>query len=938
MKITIKKHLLILLALLLTVPAIAQTKIENLPLDPAVRIGKLKNGLTYYIRHNEEPEKKVNFYIAQKVGSIQEEDNQRGLAHFLEHMCFNGTKHFPGKSLINYLETIGVKFGVNLNAYTSIEETVYNINNVPTDVAGSIDSCLWILHDWADGLTLAGDEIDKERGVIHEEWRQRSSASSRMFEKVLPIAYQGEKYAYRMPIGIMEVVDSFPHQRLRDYYEKWYRPDLQGIIIVGDVDVDDVERKIKKIFKRIKKAKNPAERIYYPVSDNEGMIFAHATDKEQQNYGLQLYFKHDATPRELVNTKEEIYKDYVTMNAISMLNSRFTEITLKENPPFLGAGVGDGSFMLSNTKEAFFIAVTCRVEKIHESLPYAFCEFERARRFGFTEAELQRQKAAALASLETWYAEREKFTNNDYAEDYIRHFLDNTDMLSPEMEYQLSKEMIESLTLEEINAVLPALYTKNNRVAISFAPENDSIQYPTKEQIEILLTAVEAATLTPYVDTMTDAPLLSKIPEGGKIVATEDGVWGSTILTLSNGIKVIVKPTDFAADQISLSGISYGGTGRYPDSDRVNLAVFGSVSQLGGAGSFDAMQLSKKLAGSTARASVSASLFHDNISASCSPKDMEDMFQLLYLKFTSPRKDDAAFESFKTRMRGSLKDRDLTPMTALSDSMTKALYNNHPRMKPLLANDVDSIDYDRILEIYKDRTCDASDFVFFIVGNVDIETIKPYIERYIGALPANGRIEELYDNGIRVRKGKYSNNFERAMETPTGTEILVYSGEIEVNLRNSILMSFLEQIMTMVYTEEVREKEGGTYGVGVQGSIDRLPKGDFSLIVQFTMDPERREELTNIIQKELEKVAKEAPSEEHLEKVRSYMLKIFDEQVKENSSWSNWLHLYYFYGVDYYTDYKNIINSITKEDIQAFITYILAQGNIIEVSMVPEKK
>lgn len=933
----IKELLLLFIAICMVAPAIAQKTPEELPLDPAVRMGKLKNGLTYYIRHNSEPEKKVNFYIAQKVGSILEEDDQRGLAHFLEHMCFNGTEHFPGKSLINYLEKVGVKFGVDLNAYTSIDETVYNINNVPTTTPGAIDSCLWILRDWADGLTLNGEEIDSERGVIHEEWRSRSNAMSRMLDHVLPIAYQGDKYAYRLPIGTMEVVDNFPHEALRKYYEKWYRPDLQGVIIVGDIDVDEVEKKVKKIFKKIKKAKNPAERVFYPVTDNEELVFAQGTDKEQQNYALQLYFKYDATPRELVNTKEAVYKSYVMQTAISMLNGRFTEITMKENPPFLGAAVSNGKFLLSGTKEAFSISVMCKPEKIMEALPYAYCEVERARRYGFTEGELARHKANATAMIERWYAEREKFTNDMFVESCVRHFLDNKSMMSTEDEYNLSKEMIARLTLEEVNAVLPALYTKNNRVAVSLAPLNEDAKYPTKEDIEGLLAAIESAQLTPYVDTTNDAPLLSVEPEGCKVVSSEKGMWDSTVWTLANGIKIVVKPTDFAADRIILRGYSYGGTSRYPHSDRVNLARLGSIVAIGGAGEFDAMQLDKKLAGSTASANVSSSTYLDQISASCSPKDLEDMFRLMYLKYTSPRMDTAAFTSYKTRLKGSLKDRDLNPMTALGDTLNKALYGNHPRMKPMTASDVDNIDYNRIMEIYKDRTADASDFTFFIIGNIDTLAIKPLVEQYIGGLPANGRMEKLFDHDVKTRKGKYSNNFTRKMETPTGTELIIYSGDIEPTLRNGILMNFLSQIMTIVYTTEVREKEGGTYGVGVNGRVEYLPKGEFTLNIEFSMAPERREELTAIIIRELERVAKEGPEAEQVDKIRSYMLKTFDEQVKENSAWLGWLTTYYFYGSDYYTEYKNIVSSITKEDIRKFLEYILAQGNMIEVSMIPEK-
>lgn len=939
MKNELKRAFLPLLFLFcVAIQAVAQKESEQLPIDASVRVGKLKNGLTYYIRHNEEPKKKVNFYIAQKVGSIQEEDNQRGLAHFLEHMCFNGTEHFPGKSLINYLETIGVKFGVNLNAYTSIEETVYNINDVPVDSVGAVDSCLWILRDWADGLTLDGEEIDKERGVIHEEWRQRSNATSRMFEQVLPTIYQGEKYAYRMPIGTMEVVDNFPHTALREYYEKWYRPDLQGIIVVGDVNVDEVEKKIKKIFKGIKKAKKPAERVYYPVSDNEGLIFAQGTDKEQQNYAFQLIFKRDATPREQRNTKEYKRNDSKMTMMINMLNKRFTEIAMKENPPYLGAGVDDDAFIVSNTKKGFLFAMSCKAEQINAALPAALCEFERARRFGFTEGELQRVKASMNASIDRLFAEREKITNEERAQDYIRNFLDNTSAMSVEEECSLLKEIMESITLEEVNALMPALCTKDNRVALSFAPANDSIKYPVKEQIEMLLAAVEQAPLQPYVDTMNDAPLLENLPESGKVVSTEEGVWGSTVWNLSNGIKVVVKPTDFDADNILLNGCSYGGTARYAHNERVNLLLLESIMQIGGAGAFDAMQLNKKMAGSTAAVGLSVGTYHDKAFGKCSPKDLEDMLKLLYLKFTAPRKDEAALQSFKTRMYGSLKDRHLNPMTAISDSVNKAVTNDHPRMKPLVATDVDSINYDRIIEIYNDRFGDAGDFTFVIVGNIDTDTLKPLVEKYIASLPANGRKEELVDHKVGIRKGRYINNFTRKMETPTGTEVIIYSGDIEANLRNSVLMNFLQQVMTIVYTAEVREKEGGTYGVGVRGDIDRLPKGEFIFNIEFNMAPERREELTNIIIAELEKVAKEGPSAEYVEKVRSYMLKTFEEEKHENTAWSNWLLDYYFYGKDDYTEYQEIVKSITPDDIRRFLDYIIKQGNFIEVSMVPEKE
>lgn len=930
-----KLSLLLLLVLFFTMQSMAQKSGEPLPVDPSIRIGKLKNGLTYYIRHNENPDNLVNFYIAQKVGSIQEEENQRGLAHFLEHMCFNGTEHFPGKSLINYLESIGVKFGADLNAYTSIDETVYNINNVPVNVEGAIDSCLWILHDWADGLELAGEEIDKERGVIHEEWRGRNTVMMRMQERMLADIFPGNKYGTRLPIGTMEVIDNFPHEALRDYYEKWYRPDLQGIVIVGDIDVDDVEKKIKKIFKKIKKAKNPAERIYYTVEDNKEMIFSQQIDKEQQNYMLQVMYKHDVVPRDQRNTKEYIRRETIKSFATRMLNSRFTEIMSKENPPYMRAGVGCSGFGITQTKEAFMVSLQCKPEQVNEAIPLVFTEVERARRFGFTEPELIRVKERLLSSNESWFAERDKRTNDYYVQNCIRHFLDERSMMAPEVEYELIKEILVSITLDEVNAVLPSLHREDNRVVVSFAPERDGMTYPGKEDIEKLLAMVGNARIAPYEDNSVDAPLLAEIPEGGKVVKSENGKWGATVWTLSNGITVVVKPTDFQADKIMLSGSKIGGTNRYPDSDKENLGMLSALSSIGGFGEFDATQLGKKLSGSTASANINIGPLYDVINASCSPKDAEDMFQLMYLKYTSPRKDEKAYESYVSRVRNNLKDRNLNPNTALNDTLVVAMYGNHPRVKPFVAEDVDCVNYDRVLEIYKERTCDATGYMFFIVGNVDLEKIKPLVERYIGALPCNGRVEDIVKTSVEKRTGVYRNNFKQKMENPTGTENIIYTGKIEPTFKNRITMSFLNQVLNIVYTAEVREKEGGTYGVGVRGSVTTLPEGEYSLTVNFKMAPERREELAAIIVREFEKIAVQGPDSEHVEKVRSYMLKSFDESQRKNGSWMDWLSSYYFRGEDNYTVFEELVKGITVEDIRLLAKYILDQGNFIEVSMIP---
>lgn len=932
-----KSLLMLLLAAFMLMPVAAKSNGDKLPVDPNVRIGKLKNGLTYYIRHNAKDDNKAHFYIAQKVGSIQEQDHQRGLAHFLEHMCFNGTEKFPGNSLKDYLENIGVKFGNDLNAYTSIDETVYNINNVPVNVEGAIDSCLWILHDWADGLLLEENEIDKERGVIHEEWRQRSNATLRMYDTILPIMYpNNSRYAYRMPIGIMEVVDNFPYQALRDYYEEWYRPDLQGIIIVGDIDVNKIEKKVKKIFSKIKMAKNASERIYFPVEDHEGIVFAQATDKEQQNYLMRIMFKHDATPRDKKDSYETLRESVVRSFAMNMLNSRFSEIISRENPPYLGAGVGYGHFIMSATKEAFSVNVSCKAEQVMQAIPMVLIEVERARRFGFTESEFNREKTSRFSGLDLWYAGRNERKNDYFVEMYVRNFLDNAPIMSDDDDYTISKKALESVTLDEVNKVLPALIRENNIAIYSMAPEQEGVQYPGKNDIEILFKMIANQRITEYVDNSNDAPLLPVEPQGRKIAKSETGEWGETIWTFDGGMKVVVKPTTYAVNQVSLSGYSKGGHSRYPDSDYINIAFMNSIVPLGGLGEFNTTELGKKLTGKSATARVWTTEIYDRVEAGCAPKDLETMMQLIYLSFTAPRMDSVAFDGFKTRQRNSLKDRDIDPNTAFGDSLKVALYNNHPRTKTIFAEDIDKIDYERIMEMYKDRTADASDYTFFIIGNVELETLKPLVEKYLGALPSIERNEDYVVSNVDVRKGVYRNNFKRKMEVPTGTEVLVYTGNIDGKQRNAVLMSFLTQVLNMVYLEEVREKEGGTYGVQVGGYVRKQPKEEFSMSIQFTMAPERRVELTNIITNELEKMRQNGPNPEQVERVRSYMIKSFDESQEKNSSWLTWLHQLHFNGEDVRTGYRDLLNSITPEEIRQFLDTILKQGNMIEVSMTPE--
>ena len=914
-----------------------------LPVDKNVRIGQLVNGLTYYIRHNKLPENRAEFYIAQKVGSILEEPQQRGLAHFLEHMAFNGTKNFPGDDkglgVIPWCETVGIKFGTNLNAYTSIDETVYNISNAPIDRTGVLDSCLLILHDWSNYILLKDDEIDKERGVIREEWRSRNSGMLRVYTDLLPTIYQGDKYADCMPIGSIDVINNFPYKDIRDYYHKWYHPDLQGIVIVGDIDVDTVEAKLKAVFADVQKPVNPAERTYYPVADNKEPIVAIGTDKEVDDPSIEIYFKQDATPDSEKNNVGYLASQYMTSMISSMLNARLSELVQSANPPFTRASSYYSDFFVAKTKEAFALSASSKADGIETALKTLLQETERARRFGFTESEYARARANYLQSLESAYNEREKTKHGSYVREYVQNFLNGEPIPGIEAEYAMMNQLAPNIPLQAMNMVMQQLVPDSNQVVIIAGPAKEGLKYPTKEEVINLLKGMKDLDLQAYVDKVSDEPLMKEAPKGGKIISEKEGdIYGSTKLVLSNGVTVYVKKTDFKADEIRMKGTSLGGKSIFPDKDALNFAVMDNVIAVGGLGNFSQVDLTKVLAGKKVSVNAGLGATTENVFGTCSPKDFETMMQLTYLTFTAPRKDAEAFESFKNRMKAQLESAQANPLSSINDSLQKAMYNNHPRVVMMKPEMVDQIDYDRILEMYNDRFKDASDFTFYFVGNIDLETAKPLIAEYLGALPAINRKETFKDTKMSIRKGVYKNEYAKEQQTPTATIVFLYSGRAPYTLKNDILLSFATQVLDMVYTEEVREKEGGTYGVNCFGDLQKYPKEQLLLQIVFQTDPAKKDKLAGIVVDELKKLAAEGPSDVHLQKVKEYMLKKYADNQKENGYWMNNLNDYFYYGMDMTEGYTDIVNSITAKDIQKFVSDLLKQGNEIEVTMtVPNK-
>ena len=904
-----------------------------IPTDPNVRIGKLENGLTYYIRHNALPEKQADFYIAQKVGSILEEDSQRGLAHFLEHMCFNGTTNFPGNLLREYLESIGVKFGANLNAYTSVDETVYNISNVPVIRDGIVDSCLLILHDWANDLTLEPKEIDKERGVIHEEWRSRTGAMMRMYEKTFPIMFKDSKYAYRLPIGIMEVVDNFPYKDLRDYYEKWYRPDQQGIIVVGDINVDQIEAKIKKMFSPIEMPKDAAKREYFPVPDNDEPLITIAKDREQQVPIIYLFHKHDAFPKDQKGNVGYLAVNYITSMIGQMLNNRLNELVQKPNPPFIQGMVGDQDFLVAKTKSAFTGIAVAKEDGIIGATEALVREIERARQFGFTAGEYSRAKADYLRSLESAYNERNKTKSYSYVQEYVRNFIDNEPIPGIENEYAIMNQLAPNIPLEAINQTVGQLIGEKNIVLGVFCPDKEGMKYPTEAELKASLDKVKAEKLEAYVDKVSNEPLLKEKPQAGEVVKSEQGMFDSKIITLNNGVRVILKPTDFKADQIQMIAFSKGGNSLFDNDDYIQYALLDQIVTLGGLGNFNALDLDKVLAGKMASATPYVSELGEGLNGSCSPKDLETMLQLVYLRFVAPRQDKDAYASFIARNKAAMANRDADPNTALSDSISVALYNHHPRATSFKAESFDQIDYDKVMELYKDRFAEAGDFTFVFVGNIDVEKATPLLEQYLGGLPTIGRKEDYRDVGMNIRKGLYNNDFERKMETAKSTVLMVAHGDVAFNHKNILMMNIMGQLLDILYTQTVREEAGGTYGVSCMGSVSGMPKEEGLFQIMFETDPAKRPEMVKLIDQGIEQYIKEGPKAEDLAKVKEYMLKTHQQNQKENSYWKNQLYNYYWSNLDTCTNYTETLNSITIQDLMKFASEFFGQKNMIEVSM-----
>ncbi|MCM1108759.1 MAG: insulinase family protein [Clostridium sp.] len=920
--------------------ALAQTAVPSLPQDDSVRLGRLDNGLTYYIRHNKYPERQAEFYIAQRVGSIQEEEEQRGLAHFLEHMCFNGTEHFPGNELIRYLESVGVKFGENLNAYTSVDQTVYNISNVPATRESVLDSCLLILYDWAGALTLDGEEIDKERSVIHEEWRSRSNPVLRMYERALPRLYPDCRYGLRLPIGLMSVVDGFEHQALRDYYEKWYRPDLQAIIVVGDIDVDRMERKIRELFAHLAMPADPAPREYLPVADNPRPIVVSEKDKEQTSSSVTIIHKHEVFPDSLKNTPFYYYHQYLDAMATGILNMRIHEKGLNPDVPFVSASVDEDTYEMSRTKGAFSISIMPKEGQWEAAVDTVVAEVMRACRYGFTQTEYDRMRAELISQVESQYQNRDKRYNASYVNACVEHFLNSEPLVSLDTEYALYTQMAPTVTLDEVNQRMRQLAEPRdtNLVIMSMSPDKDGLPVPTEAELLGWVKAAQQIDLGPYVDNVRNEPLIATLPQPGRIVRTAAGPFGSELLTLSNGVRVYLKPTDYKDNEVRMQAYSPGGAGLYGLDDDVNLKVFDEVIGSSGLGSFTRLELQKALAG--VQASVSPGLLarSERLSGTATPKDLKTMFELTYLSFQAPRRDDQTVASTLTALRESMINQEAKPMSAFGDSLMATVYDRHPRAAHLKHQMLDRVSYDRVLQIYADRFADASDFTFILCGNFRTDSIRPLIEQYLATLPALKRREKPADTRQYMHRGTLTNRFERRMETPQAMAVQMWHGPAKSTLRHHVLADMLGQVLDMRYTETIRESIGAAYSVGVSGGVNYNSADKPRYVVQIfaPVKPELCDTAMTVMDRELEAIAERGVEAKYLDKVKEYLLKTIDENRRSNAYWMGCIESEVKRGIDFDTHYKDVVAAVTSADLQKLARRILKDANRLRVIMLPD--
>lgn len=923
-----KRSLTIVLAwFFIAISCLASTSDNTqVPVDKDLRYGTLANGLTYYIKHNSEPAKRAEFHLAQKVGSMNEEENERGLAHFLEHMAFNGSEHFPNLDMLMYLQNNGMVYGRDINAFTSFDETVYRVTNVNTSRTALLDSVLIVLRDWSCGLTLDDKAIDKERGIIEEEWRSRSGADMRMYEKVLPVLYKGSRYADRMPIGLMSIVKNFKSDQLREYYHKWYRPDLQGLIIVGDFDADSMEQKVIKTFGNIKMPANAPKRIYYDVPDHQGINYALYKDKEASGSSVYIFFQHDVVPKAERNTMGQVRKDVIKSVAQMLLAQRFQELVQNPATPYQYAYCYDDKLYISSTKDAFILIADAKEGKTRESLDALLTEAQRLKLHGFTQSELDRAKISYDAQLQNVLTEKDKHENSAYANEYISHFTDGGYIPGIEYEVKTDREYLKDINLDSINNYIGSSIKENNVSIIISGPDKDSIPYPDETTVKADFGKILASKVDAYVDKTNNAPLLAKLPKKGKITSeTYNDATGVTTLKLSNGATVLLKPTTFKNDEIQIDATSVGGQWAYKGKYPIEMRTMSSIIEYSALGGFTQNDLIKKLADKNISLNFDLNDPTEQFTGASVKKDLETLFQLTYMYFTDVRKDPEAFNALKSRLKSTASQARNNPEMILSDSIQQTLYKRNPLYKTMTTAEIDKINYDKVLKLYRERVANAGDYTFSLVGNFNVDSIKPYIEQYIASLPDKG-VREKTTYVAPMAKGNVSNRFKMPMGTPKTTVYVALIGDKKYTVRDEFIMNLLSQVMNIAYMMTMREKESGTYGVASQGTVYRY-NNKWMFIYEFSTNAQEQDKLMKIASDELKKMLDNGTTDEVFTKIISQTKIERENNLRDNSYWLTILRNLGL-GVDVYTGFDKMINDLTLDQFNAYIHELKANDRI----------
>jgi len=930
-------RLFIILMLLASLSGIASAQTADrdkaIPEDPNIRIGKLDNGLTYYIKLNKKPEQRMELRLAINAGSICETDGQQGLAHFCEHMCFNGTKNFPSNKMVSMLEEMGVKFGAELNAYTSFDQTIYMLK-VPTDSIEWINRGFQVLEDWAHQVSLDDKEIDKERGVIVEEWRMGLGADDRMQAKYIPVILKGSKYAQRLPIGKIDVIKSFPYDTLRSFYRSWYRPDLMAVIIVGDIDPAMAESKVKEYFGRIPKAVNPPARLEMPVPGNSEPLISVVTDKEASGFDATIFYKHPKAN----NVTFGDYRDNLRRTLYTgMLNNRLQEIAQKPDAPFLYAGTSYGSF-IGRSVDVYSLSVSAKENQIESSLDIVLTENERVRQFGFTATELEREKKDLLSNYEKMAKEADKTESRSYADEYIRNFLTQECIPGIQKEYEITQEYLPGITLDEINNLGKGWTTDENMVALITAQEKDGVRVPTEDQVKEEIGGIKSKKISGYVDAVSDLPLLAAVPVATPVIRrTDDKKSGYTDLTFGNGVHMILKPTDFKNDEIVVSAYSPGGSSLYPDSDIMSASLATAIITQSGLGDYDFTGLQKKLSGNTARLGPFIGELNEGVSGACSPKDLETMLQLNYLYFTKIRRDENAYNAFISRVRNMIKPMRANPQVIFQDTLSKIISLNSPRVIAIPSDaQIDQINLDRSISIFKDRFADASDFTYIMAGNFKVDEIIPMLEKYIGGLPSIKRKETWKDVTPGFPKGLVKVDVPKNSE-PQSSVAMVWKGDFKWKDKDRQSFSMLMNILSIKCRESMREDQGGVYGISINGSASKYPKPMYTIQSTWGCSPENIAKLSGTVLAEMDTLKRDGPKETDLNKVKETLIRDRETRMKENSFWLSLLQNHFLLGDNILTleEYKAFINSITAADIKAAANKYLNNGNYVQVSLSP---